>query len=202
MDKSTITNLINALASQTAANSITPQTLATILHAINENTGTSEGSSGGGSSHVSTGMNWFFGHVCQLNTTAAEECPIVLDDGDCSSVTGNIISITTNDSDEPLLRAVVPCLVEVHGFITLKVNDSYTADRIIQLYKYDTEGERTAIATNAVHFTGTTQIFSVPVNYMVFMLADETLHLSHFSSNGSSNISVNSSIFIKATPTS
>ena len=198
MDKQTITNLINALAGQTAANSITPQTLATILHAINENTGT--GGSSGGSGSASAGRNWFFGHTCQLNTTAAVECPIVLDDADCSSVTGSVIAITTNDSDEPLLRAVVGCLVEVHGFITLKVNDSYTADRIIQLYKYDTEGERTAISTNAVHFTGTTQIFSVPINYLTFMSAGETLHLTHFSSNGSSNISVNSSIFIKATP--
>ena len=197
MTQSAITTLINTLASQTTANSITPQMLAAILHAINENT-MSGGSSGGGS--LPNTVNWFFGHTCQLNTTAAVECPIVLDDGDCSSVTGSIIGITTNDSDEPLLRAVVGCFVEIVGYVTLKVNDTYTADRIIQLYKYDTEGERTAISTNAVHFTGTTQIFSVPVNYMIFMSPGETLHLTHFSSNGSSNISVNSSIFIKATP--
>ena len=142
MDKSTITNLINALANQTAANSITPQSLANILHAINENTGNGGGGSSGGGSSLPLGLNWFFGHTCQLNTTAAVECPIVTDDTDCSSVTGTVIDITTNDSDEPLLRCVSRCLVEITGYVTLKVNDSYTADRIIQIYKYDTEGER------------------------------------------------------------
>ena len=145
-------------------------------------------------------MNWFFGHVCQLNTTAAVECPIVTDDTDCSSICGSVIDITTNDSDEPLLRCVSHCLVEITGFVTLKVNDSYTADRIIQIYKYDTEGERTQIAMNAVHFTGTTQIFSVPINYMCFLDPGETVHLTHFSSNGTSNISANSTLYIKATP--
>lgn len=200
MDKTTITNLINVMAGQTAANSITPQTLATILHAINENTGTGGGGSSGGGGGLPLGMNWFFGHMCQLNSTAAVECPIVPDDTDCSSVTGSLIAVTTNDSDEPLVRGVSPCLVEITGYVTLKVNESYTADRIIQIYKYDTEGERTQIATNAVHFTGTTQIFSVPVNYMCFLNPNETIHLTHFSSNGSSNISANSTIYIKATP--
>jgi hypothetical protein len=200
MDKSTITNLINALANQTAANSITPQSLANILHAINENTGNGGGGSSGGGSSLPLGLNWFFGHTCQLNTTAAVECPIVTDDTDCSSVTGSLIAVTTNDSDEPLVRGVSPCLVEITGYVTLKVNESYTADRIIQIYKYDTEGERTQIAMNAVHFTGTTQIFSVPINYMCFLDPGETVHLTHFSSNGTSNISANSTLYIKATP--
>jgi hypothetical protein len=114
--------------------------------------------------------------------------------------TGNIVDITTNDTDEPLLRAVKHCFVEVSGFITLKVNDSYTADRIIEMYKFDTEGERTELAFNAVHFTGNTQIFSVPINYMCFLNPGETVHLTHFSSNGTSNISANSTLYIKATP--
>ena len=106
MDKSTITSLINALANQTAANSITPQSLANILHAINENTGNGGGGSSGGGSSLPLGLNWFFGHVCQLTTTAAVECPIVTDDTDCSSICGSVIDITTNDSDEPPLRCV------------------------------------------------------------------------------------------------
>jgi hypothetical protein len=53
---------------------------------------------------------------------------------------------------------------------------------------------------NAVHFTGTTQIFSVPINYMCFLDPGETVHLTHFSSNGTSNISANSTLYIKATP--
>lgn len=196
MTPSQIQVLINNLRDQTAANSITPLMLANILTALNENSTPAETPAG----LLSGGMNWFFGHLFQANTTAGMECPLTTDDTDCSSICGSVIDITTNDSDEPLLRCVSRCLVEITGFVTLKVNDSYTADRIIQLYKYDTEGERTQIAMNAVHFTGTTQIFSVPINYMCFLDPGETVHLTHFSSNGTSNISANSTLYIKATP--
>ena len=196
MDKSTITSLINALANQTAANSITPQSLANILTALNENSTPAETPAG----LLSGGMNWFFGHLFQANTTAGMECPLTTDDNECSMNVGSIIDITTNDTDEPLLRAVKHCFVEVSGFITLKVNDTYTADRIIEMYIIDTEGERTELAFNAVHFTGNTQIFSVPINYKCFLGVGETLHLTHFSSSGSSIISYNSMIYITATP--
>ncbi len=196
MTPSQIQVLINNLRDQTAANSITPLMLANILTALNENSTPAETPAG----LLSGGMNWFFGHLFQANTTAGMECPLTTDDNECSMNVGSIIDITTNDTDEPLLRAVKNCFVEVSGFITLKVNDSYTADRIIQIYKYDTEGERTQIAMNAVHFTGTTQIFSVPINYMCFLDPGETVHLTHFSSNGTSNISANSTLYIKATP--
>ncbi len=196
MTQSQIQVLINTLRDQTAANSITPLMLANILTALNENSTPAETPAG----LLSGGMNWFFGHLCQANTTAGMECPLTTDDNECSMNTGNIVDITTNDTDEPLLRAVKHCFVEVSGFITLKVNDSYTADRIIEIYKFDTEGERTELAFNAVHFTGNTQIFSVPINYKTVMMAGETLHLTHFSSSGSSIISYNSMIYLTATP--
>lgn len=197
MTQSQIQILINTLRDQTAANSITPTMLANILTALNENATPSESPSSGIDTNQ---INWFFGHLCQCNTTAGMECPLTTDDGECSTITGSIIAVTTNDTDEPLLRAVKTCLVEVSGFITLKVNDTYTADRIIEMYKFDTEGERTELAFNTVHFSGTTQIFSVPINYKCLMLVGETLHLTHYSSSGSSNISANSMIYIKATP--
>ena len=196
MTPSQIQVLINNLRDQTAANSITPLMLANILTALNENSTPAETPAG----LLSGGMNWFFGHLFQANTTAGMECPLTTDDNECSMNVGSIIDITTNDTDEPLLRAVKHCFVEVSGFITLKVNDTYTADRIIEMYIIDTEGERTELAFNAVHFTGNTQIFSVPINYMCFLDPGETVHLTHFSSNGTSNISANSTLYIKATP--
>ncbi len=200
MTPSQIQVLIDNLRQQTAANSITPIMLANILTALNENSAPSQAEPETPAGMLSGGMNWFFGHLCQATTTAGMECPLTTDDNECSMQTGNIVDIPTNDTDEPLVRALQTCFVEVSGFITLKVNDSYTADRIIEMYKFDTEGERTELAFNAVHFTGNTQIFSVPINYKCLMTTGETLHLTHFSSSGSSIISYNSMIYITATP--
>jgi hypothetical protein len=98
MTQSQIQVLINNLRDQTAANSITPLMLANILTALNENSTPAETSAG----LLSGGMNWFFGHLCQANTTAGMECPLTTDDNECSMNTGNIVDITTNDTDEPL----------------------------------------------------------------------------------------------------
>lgn len=211
MDKSQIKSLITALSNQTAANSITPAMVANILQGIVDaipdqpTGGTTAPSTGGTSSgdfmyERGKNVDYFFGHLVQRTTTAAVECPIVLDDDTYSMLTGPIASINTNDDDAPLLQAVVPCLVEITGYLTVKANESYTSDRIFRMFKMDDEGERVDGQTNIVHFTGTTQIFSVPINYMAFLFPGETLHLTTFSSSGTTTISSNSWLNIKAVP--
>ena len=71
---------------------------------------------------------------------------------------------------------------------------------LLRWFRLDEDGERYAGAVITTHFTGTTQIFSVPVSYSVHMDAGDTLNLVHYSSTGSTNISANSSLFIKVTP--
>ena len=71
---------------------------------------------------------------------------------------------------------------------------------LLRWFRLDEKGERYAGAVITTHFTGTTQIFSVPVSYSVHMDAGDTLNLVHYSSTGSTNISANSSLFIKLTP--
>lgn len=209
MTKDEITSLIHSLANQTAANSITPMALATILFAMNENIEEKSTSAGGTTAQPTVGdgiyerggnIEYFFGHTVQRTTTPALESSIVLDDDTYSMMTGRIVSINTNDEDAPMVQAVVPCLVEVTGYLTVKANESYTSDRIFRMFKIDDEGERIDGQTNIVHFTGTTQIFSVPINYMAFMFPGETLHLTTFSSSGTTTISANSYLNIKAVP--
>ena len=209
MTKDEITSLIHSLANQTAANSITPMALAKILFAMNENIEEKSTSAGGTTVQPTSGefmyqrggnIDYFFGHTVQKTTTAAVESSIVLDDDTYSMMTGRIVSINTNDEDAPMVQAVVPCLVEVTGYLTVKANESYTSDRIFRMFKIDDEGERIDGQTNIVHFTGTTQIFSVPINYMAFLFPGETLHLTTFSSSGTTTISSNSFLNIKAVP--
>ena len=207
MTKNEIQNLITALSAQTAANSITPQMVANILQGIVEVI--PDQSAGGTTVQPSTSefmydraknIEYFFGHTVQRTTTPAVESSIVLDDDTYSMMTGRIASINTNSDDDPMLQAIVPCLVEVTGYLTVKANESYTSDRIFRMFKMDDEGERVDGQTNIVHFTGTTQIFSVPINYMAFLFPGETLHLTTFSSSGTTTISANSFLNIKAVP--
>lgn len=211
MTKNEILNLITVLNAQTAANSITPQMVANILWNIvavipdQPAGGTTVPSTGGTSSsdfmyERAKNIEYFFGHTVQRTTTPALESSIVLDDDTYSMMTGRIVSINTNDEDAPMVQAVVPCLVEVTGYLTVKANESYTSDRIFRMFKMDDEGERVDGQTNIVHFTGTTQIFSVPINYMAFLFPGETLHLTTFSSSGTTTISSNSWLNIKAVP--
>lgn len=207
MTKNEIVNLITALNNQTAANSITPQMVANILWNIvavipDQSTGGTTVQPSTGEFMYDRGKNieYFFGHTVQRTTTPALESSIVLDDDTYSMMTGRIVSINTNDEDAPMVQAVVPCLVEVTGYLTVKANESYTSDRIFRMFKMDDEGERIDGQTNIVHFTGTTQIFSVPINYMAFMFPGETLHLTTFSSSGTTTISSNSYLNIKAVP--
>ena len=204
MDKSQIKSLITALSNQTAANSITPQMVANILQGIvevipDEKT-TTQPTSGEFMYQRGGNIDYFFGHTVQKTTTAAVESSIVLDDDTYSMMTGRIASINTNSEDDPMVKAVVPCLVEVTGYLTVKANESYTSDRIFRMFKMDQEGERVDGQINIVHFTGTTQIFSVPINYMAFLFPGETLHLTTFSSSGTTTISSNSFLNIKAVP--
>lgn len=71
---------------------------------------------------------------------------------------------------------------------------------LLRWFRLEGDGERYAGAVTTTHFTGTTQIFSVPVSFSVKMDAGDTLNLVHYSSTGSTNISTNSSLFIKVTP--
>ena len=70
----------------------------------------------------------------------------------------------------------------------------------LRWFRLDEDGERYAGAVITTHFTGTTQIFSVPVSSSVELEAGATLNPVHYSSTGSTNISANSSLFIKVTP--
>ena len=192
MSSQEITNLITALANQTEESSITPTSLADILQALLD---FAAKSSGGFSA-----CNYFFGTLCNVTTTAGTEVELTNYDGDSASVTGNIIRLNDSDATEPFLTAQVDCLVEMTGYITLKCVDTYSSDRVINIYVVDADAEKVYRQVNTVHFTGTTQIFSVPIAYSARLAAGDILHLTHYSSAGTSLISAQSWINLKATP--
>lgn len=203
MTKNEIQNLITTLSNQTQPNSITPTMVADILRNI-VNVIPNDSASGASSeeSICQRGKNieFFFGHTIKSTSTTAVECSIVLDDDTLQFIIGQIVDISTNDDSSPLVKAIQPCLVEITGYLTVQADGSYTSDRIFQMYKIDEDGERVDGQVNAVHFTDTAQVFSVPINYMAFMFSGETLHLTTYTSSGTTTISANSWLNIKAVP--
>ncbi len=202
MTKNEIQTLITALGNQTQPKSITPTMMADILRNI-VNVIPSDSPTGASSSAeyvYQRGQNieFFFGHTVKSSSTTAVACPIVLDDDTLQCITGQIVDISTNDDSSPMVKAIQPCLVEITGYLTVQAAGDCSSNRIFQMYKTDENGERADVQVNAVHFTDTTQVFSVPINYMAFLFAGETLHLTTYTSSGTTTISANSWLNIKA----
>ena len=197
MINSEIQTLINRLGLQTAAGSISPSMVATILGKLLE--AIPEGGTAPSTPSASH-QECIFGTLAPLVSVATTEQTMKFDTISFKSQDTVLAQFHTKGDDGPLLTAKQACLVEVQGFVTMRATDSYTADRILRWFRLDEEGERYDGAVITTHFTGTTQIFSVPVSFSVKMDAGDTLNLVHYSSTGSTNISANSSLFIKVTP--
>lgn len=205
MTKDEIQNLITALSNQSAANSITPAMLANILKEMNDKIGDSDPLTSTPvqlPSYSAYPVNWFMGHLYSKISSPTVEEEICVSDDDTDQNYGSLIDINDCDESKPLVRAVRDCWVEITGFITMRAMDSYTADRILRMYIINSDGERVNAQVNTVHFTGTTQIFSVPICYMARLWKNEILHLTHYSSSGTTSISANSWLNIKAYPMS
>lgn len=196
-----LNQMITIFRATTVDRSITPDSLGAILQkivdAIPEKAETpTTPAIPSGSSYA----EYCFGTLSQLVTSATVEQTLMFDTVAYRTSNPKLATFHTKGEDGPLLTAQQPCIVEVRGFVTMRATDSYTADRILRWFRLDEDGERYAGAIITTHFTGTTQIFSVPVSYSVKMDAGDTLSLVHYSSSGTTSISANSSIYFKVIP--
>lgn len=204
MTQEEITELINDFASTTIPNSITPMSVATILHEMNLKIEDPKEEEPKPEEPIvlptvasAIPEEWFMGRLIAKNTSATVEQELCVGDIDTDEMSGKLVRFNSCDDSEPLIKANQRCWVEITGFVTLRATDSYTADRILRIFIINAEGERVFSQSNTVHFTGTTQIFSVPICYNAHLAAGDVLHLTHYSSSGTSSISANSWLNIK-----
>ncbi len=191
MSVANINTLIQNLRSQTAVNSVSPDSLGSILQAI-----TDEIERTAGLVHnAQSGMFWF-GKIKGATIEGATETELVAEDVDYRTV-DSCIEISYEEG--PIIRATRECIVHVTGQIGLQPIGSYASDRVLRWFKLDSDGERYADSIMTTHFTGTTQIFNVPIDYSCILFEGQTLHLvAYCSSAHQTQVSENSRLNIQA----
>ena len=194
MSQQSLTALITNLRSQTEANSITPEILGNVLQQMVNEIGNVEAAQ-----TAARDGEFLFASLQGVRVPGATETELLINSAKVDYNTLRaLLTIGTSDG-VPIITATRDCIVQITGQVNLQPAGSYTSDRVLRWFKYDGEGERYADCVLATHFTGTTQIFNVPINYSCYMSAGESLHLTAYASGSNESIvSENSRINIHA----
>ncbi len=191
MSVANINTLIQNLRSQTAVNSVSPDSLGVILKAI-----TDEIERTAGLVHNAQSGMFYFGSIKGVTVEGATETELVAADCQYRTIDSCIV---VSESEGPIIRATRDCIVHVTGQIGLQPVGSYTSDRVLRWYKLDDDGERYADSIMTTHYTGTTQIFNIPIDYSCMMFAGQSLHLTAYCSSAhQTQVSENSRLNVQA----
>ena len=194
MSQQSLTALITNLRTQTEANSITPEILGNVLQQMVTEIGNVEAAQ-----VAARDGEFFFGGIAGVRVAGATETELHIDSSKVDYNTLRALISVGQSDGVPIITALRDCIVQITGQVNLQPAGSYTSDRVLRWFKYDSEGERYADCVMTTHFTGTTQIFNVPINYSCLMTAGESLHLTAFASGSNESIiSENSRINIHA----
>ena len=194
MSQQSLTALITNLRTQTEANSITPEILGNVLQQIVTEIGNVEAAQ-----VAARDGEFFFGSIAGVRVLGATETDLHIDSSKVDYNTLRALISVGQSDGAPIITALRDCIVQITGQVNLQPAGSYTSDRVLRWFKYDSAGERYADSVMTTHFTGTTQIFNVPINYSCLMAAGEALHLTAFASGSNESIiSENSRINIHA----
>ena len=194
MSQQSLTALITNLRTQTEANSITPEILGNVLQQMVTEIGNVEAAQ-----VAARDGEFFFGGIAGVRVAGATETELHIDSSKVDYNTLRALISVGQSDGSPIITALRDCIVQITGQVNLQPAGSYTSDRVLRWFKYDSEGERYADCVMTTHFTGTTQIFNVPINYSCLMTAGESLHLTAFASGSNESIiSENSRINIHA----
>lgn len=194
MSQQSLTALVTNLRSQTETNSITPEILGNVLQHIVDEVGEIEAAQ-----TAAQNGEFLFASLKGVRVPGATETEIVVNGSEVDYNTLSALLSFSSTDGTPILTAKRDCIVQITGQVNLQPGSSYTSDRVLRWFKVDGEGERYADSVMTTHFTGSTQIFNVPVNYSCFMEAGEVLHLTCFASGSNESIvSENSRINVHA----
>lgn len=194
MSQQTLTALITNLRSQTEANSITPEILGNVLQQMVDEIGNVEAAQ-----TAARDGEFCFASFQGVRVPGATETELVISPEGVDYDTLRALLQISTEVGNPIIKAKRDCVVQITGQVNLQPAGSYTSDRVLRWFKFDSDGERYADCVMATHFTGTTQIFNVPINYSCYMRAGESLHLTAYASGSNESIvSENSRINIHA----
>lgn len=185
MSYSTVKSKIDALRAKTTANSITPESLGSILQDILDEQST-------GSQRKE---DFLFANIQGLTVEGSVETELHVGSDIDYQTNNHLLRLGNAGQNEPIFVASQSCIVQITGQISLQPISSYTSDRVLRWFVIDGDGERVNTSIMTTHFTGNTQIFNVPINYSTYLNAGETLHLTAYASGSNGTlISSNSRI--------
>lgn len=192
-----ITNLISSLRSQTQPNSITPEVLGNVLQQMANEIDRIQGIQ----SAASVG-EYLFASIHGTTVTGAHETELYIESSKIDFDSCNALIWFNDEPDDcGIITAEEDCYVHITGQINMQPSGSYTSDRVLRWFKYDEDGERYCDSVMTTHYTGTTQIFNIPIDYSCYLLQGQSLHLTCFASGSNDTlISSNSRINVQAFP--
>ena len=191
MSYATVKSKIDALRAKTAANSITPESLGAILQDILDVQ----------SSTSQKKEEFVFANIQGLTVDGSVETELYVSSDKEYHNNTELLLFGNKDNGEPIFKTLKDCRVEITGQINMQPVNSATTDRVLHWYTLDEDGERVSDNVITTHFTGTTQIFNIPINHMVRLNQGEFLYLVAYTSGSSQTlISDNSHINVTITP--
>lgn len=191
MDISTLSQKITVFRGKNEANSISPDYLGGILQDIIDVLALSS----------AAGTEYIAGNIQGCTTDGGAEQPLYMGDNITFRNNSQLLTIESPNDGDAMFYAKKDCLVHITGQINLQPVNSATTDRVLHWYKLDEDGERVADNVITTHFTGTTQIFNIPINHMVYLNQGEFLYLVAYTSGSSQTlISDNSHINVTIKP--
>ncbi len=191
MDISTLSQKITVFRGKNEANSISPDYLGGILQDIIDVLALSS----------AAGTEYIAGNIHGCTTEGGAEYPLFMGDNIIYRNNTQLLSIESSEDGNAMFYAKKACLVHITGQINMQPVNSATTDRVLHWYTLDEDGERVSDNVITTHFTGTTQIFNIPINHMVYLNQGEFLYLVAYTSGSSQTlISDNSHINVTIKP--